>query len=340
MKTDIFQDQVFVFTPKGEIKDLPAGATPLDFAYRIHTDLGHRCVGAKVNGRLVPLNYQLKNGDVVEILTSKSSKGPVARLAEPEPGLRAHEPRPREGPAVVQAAGARREHRPRQGDGREGAARGWAPACPRCRPSCSACSSSTTGRLLPARGLRRHQHSAIADQAGAVAASGGGGGSRASSRRRARATYTTSIRVLGTGDLLTRIARCCNPVPGDAIIGYVTRGEGVTVHRRDCPNVMNRTRRSASSTSSGGGAASCTRSRCTSRPGTAWACCATSAPWCAEERVNMVGVHTQEHDDGHITIFVTLETRHRAAHRLLDKLEGVRGVDSVGRRLENAPKKG
>ena len=76
VKTDIFQDQVFVFTPKGEIKDLPSGSTPLDFAYRIHTDLGHHCVGAKVNGRLVSLNYHLQNGEVVEILTSKSSKGP------------------------------------------------------------------------------------------------------------------------------------------------------------------------------------------------------------------------------------------------------------------------
>ncbi len=76
VKTDIFQDQVFVFTPKGEIKDLPTGSTPLDFAYRIHTDLGHRCIGAKVGGKLVSLNYQLKNGEVIEILTSKSSKGP------------------------------------------------------------------------------------------------------------------------------------------------------------------------------------------------------------------------------------------------------------------------
>ena len=76
VKTDIFIDQVFVYTPKGEIKDLPKGSTPLDFAYRVHTELGHRCVGAKVNGRLVPLNYQLNNGDVVEIVTSKGAKGP------------------------------------------------------------------------------------------------------------------------------------------------------------------------------------------------------------------------------------------------------------------------
>jgi guanosine-3',5'-bis(diphosphate) 3'-pyrophosphohydrolase len=73
VKLDVFQDQVFVFTPKGEVKDLPAGATPLDFAYRIHTDIGHRCIGAKINNRLVPLDYKLKNGDIVEIVTTKAS---------------------------------------------------------------------------------------------------------------------------------------------------------------------------------------------------------------------------------------------------------------------------
>src|SRR3990170_3248001 len=86
VKSDIFQDQVFVFTPKGEVKDLPKGATPLDFAYRIHTDLGHTCVGAKVNGRLVPLNTELNNGDVVEVMTSKSSKGPSRDWLNPNVG--------------------------------------------------------------------------------------------------------------------------------------------------------------------------------------------------------------------------------------------------------------
>ncbi len=102
VKLDIFQDQVFVFTPKGEIKDLPAGATPLDFAYRIHTDVGHKTIGSKVNNRLVPLDYRLKNGDIVEIVTTRGGHGPQPRLAEPRPDL----PRPREDPAMVQAPGA------------------------------------------------------------------------------------------------------------------------------------------------------------------------------------------------------------------------------------------
>src|SRR4030042_1633109 len=86
VRTDVFGDQVFVYTPKGEIKDLPKGATPLDFAYRVHTELGNRCVGAKVNGKLVPLNYQLKNGDVVEIMTAKGDRGPSRDWLNPHLG--------------------------------------------------------------------------------------------------------------------------------------------------------------------------------------------------------------------------------------------------------------
>ena len=109
IKLDIFQDQVFVFTPKGDIKDLPAGATPLDFAYRIHTDVGHRTIGAKVNNRLVPLDYRLKNGDIVEIVTTKGEHGPSRDWLN----VVRTQPRPREDPPMVQAQGPRREHRPR-----------------------------------------------------------------------------------------------------------------------------------------------------------------------------------------------------------------------------------
>ena len=109
LRIDLFDDEVFVFTPKGEVKTLPAGSTPIDFAYAVHTDVGHRTVGAKVNGRIVPLHYQLRNGDFVEILTSKSGRGPVARLAVAG-GLVA---RPQQDPAVVPARDEGRDARRR-----------------------------------------------------------------------------------------------------------------------------------------------------------------------------------------------------------------------------------
>jgi GTP pyrophosphokinase len=104
VKTDIFIDQVFVYTPKGEIKDLPKGATPLDFAYRVHTDLGHRCIGAKVNGKLVPFNYTLKNGDVVEIIAAKGARAPSLDWLNPNLGYVTSHARRKS--AVVQQADA------------------------------------------------------------------------------------------------------------------------------------------------------------------------------------------------------------------------------------------
>src|SRR3990172_3352759 len=273
VKSDIFQDQVFVFTPKGEVKDLPKGATPLDFAYRIHTDLGHKCVGAKVNGRLVSLNTELNNGDVAEVMTSKSSEGPSRDWLNANLGY-------------VRTSHAR------------GKIRQWF--------------------------KRLEREEAVAERPEAPA----------------RETYTTSVRVLGTGDLLSRLSRCCNPVPGDDIIGYVTRGEGVSVHRADCPNIMNEDERERLVDVEWG------------RRGHFYPVAVRIEAWdrvgllrdittmVAEERVNMVGVHTQEHDDGRITISVTLETTGiEQLTRLLTKLEAVRGVVSVGRRLESAPKK-
>jgi GTP pyrophosphokinase len=113
IKTDLFRDQVFVFSPKGEVKDLPAGSTPIDFAFRIHTDIGFHCVGARVNGKLVPLTHALNNGDVVEILTSRSSRGPSRDWLNQNLGY------------VVQTPGARRKRAPRTGDPRPRATSSW-----------------------------------------------------------------------------------------------------------------------------------------------------------------------------------------------------------------------
>jgi len=338
VKSDIFQDQVFVFTPKGQVKDLPKGATPIDFAYRIHTDLGHMCVGAKVNGRLVPLNRELNNGDVVEIMTSRSSKGPSRDWLNPNLGH----------VRTSHARGKIRQWFKRQ-ERDENIARGREMLEKELH---------RLGVSLPdvqEELLRRFRYDDLEDFLLRV------GYGEISTRQiatklasllqpeeitveppevPARATYTTSVRVLGTGDLLTRLSRCCSPVPGDDIIGYVTRGEGVAVHRSDCRNILNEDERERLVDVEWG------------QRGHLYPVAVHIEAWdrvgllrdvstmVAEERVNMVGFHTQEHEDGVIAIFVTLETTGiEQLTRLLSKLEAIRGVLSVGRRLEGAPKK-
>ena len=335
VKTDLFSDQVFVFTPKGEVKDLPAGSTPIDFAYRIHTDLGHTCVGAKVNGRLVPLNYQLQNGDAVEIMTSKSSRGPSRDWLGPSM-------------AYVRTSNAREKIRQ------------WFKKQERAE-------NISRGRDLVEKELRRLgvALSQVEDEVlrifkyeeldSFLEAVGYGGISTHHMILRLApvlqpleeapppptgtgpppAVVTRSIRVLGTGDLLTRTARCCNPVPGDEIIGYVTRGEGVTVHRRDCHNILHVAEKERLVEVEWG------------RGGQFYPVAVHIEAWdrvgllrdasalVAEEKVNMAGVRAQEHGDGTLSVFVTLEiTGIEQLARLLAKLESVRGVISVSRWLE------
>lgn len=235
VKTDLFSDQVFVYTPNGEIKQLPAGSTPLDFAYRVHTQLGHRCIGAKTNGRLVPLNYQLKNGDTVEILTTKADKGPSLDWLNPNLGY-------------VKTSQAR--SRIKQ----------WFKKQERS-------THIVLGKTILEKELRRlgiplakleevakvFKFDNLEDCLAAV-----GCGDLSTQNIEVKLSATTqelpevpvpvppqipkvdsSIKVMGVGDLLTHIANCCHPIPGDDIIGYVTRTRGITIHRKDCPNVVN-----------------------------------------------------------------------------------------------------
>ncbi len=280
VKTDLFRDQVFVFSPKGEIKDLPAGSTPIDFAFRIHTDIGFHCVGARVNGRLVPLTYKLQNGDVVEIITSRTSRGPSRDWLNPNLGyvktgnarskirqwfkrqerdeniLRGREMVERELKRL--GVSVDRDLLPRAAE--------VVPARQRRRP-------------LRLRRLRRHQpqpdrrpHRPPPQQGRARRRD------RRPSSRPGRRRYGTDDPVLGTGDVLTQIARCCNPVPGDPIIGYVTRARGVTIHRQRLPQRRQQHRSpSASSTSTGAARPALPGAHHASTPGTASASCATSA---------------------------------------------------------------
>jgi GTP pyrophosphokinase len=332
IKTDIFQDQVFVFTPRGEIKEMPAGSTPLDFAYRIHTDLGHLCVGGKVNGKLVSLNYPLKNGDVVEILTSKSSKGPSRDWMNQNLGYL----RTSHGREKVRQWFKRQERAENIARGKEMLEREMA----------------RLGTSLPemqAELLRIFKFEDAEDfylRVGYGEISTQHVGNKIASLIReteevheveapaAQPDFTPNIQVLGTGDLLTRLSRCCSPVPGDEIIGYVTRGAGVAIHRRDCPNGVHEDDTERLIDVEWG------------RRGQMYPVAVNIEAWdrvgllrdvatlVAEEAVNMVGVHTQEGEDGHITIFMTLETSGvEQLGRMLNKLEVIRGVLSVSRRI-------
>jgi GTP diphosphokinase / guanosine-3',5'-bis(diphosphate) 3'-diphosphatase len=237
LKLDIFQDQVFVFTPKGAVKDLPAGATPLDFAYRIHTDVGHSCIGAKVNNRLVPLDYKLKNGDIVEIVTTKSAHGPsrdwlnVVRTGHAKEKIRQWFKRQQRDENIVH--------------GKENLDRELR------RLARTSLEKLGTERLSEM--VELYHYGSLDDFYAAV-------GYGAVSAQQVvmklgvaddanesvlpqiappQPVRTGGVRVKGVGDLLVRFSKCCHPIPGDPIVGFITRGRGVTVHLRTCHTVVN-----------------------------------------------------------------------------------------------------
>lgn len=242
MLEEVFQDRVYVFTPKGDIVDLPAGATPIDFAYHIHTDIGNRCRGAKVNGRLVNLSHTLQMGDQIEILTTKRG-GPSMDWLNPDLGF-----------ARTSRARAKIRHWFRKQN----------------RDKHISYGRETLEREMKRLGLDHMTFEAVASLSGYqklddfLAAIGAGditGAQIANKVELERRTQedeevqllkpkvkigvagerASGITILGTGGLLVNIAKCCGPMPGDEIVGFVTRGRGVTVHRRDCPNVISTT---------------------------------------------------------------------------------------------------
>jgi len=237
VKSDMLANRVFVFTPKGEIKELSKGATPLDLAFHVHTDLGYRCVGAKVNGRLVPLNYNLNNGDVVEIIAAKGEKEPSLDWLNRELGY-------------VKTSHARAKIRQ------------W--FTKQDRAQSIEAGKEFLGRELKRAGVALPSVGEVASLFGfknmddffAAIGSGNLNPSQIIAKlavreeppeelvvRPSRKVSPASVKVLGVGELVTHLANCCHPLPGDKIIGYITQGRGVTVHRRDCPNIVNEVER-------------------------------------------------------------------------------------------------
>jgi guanosine-3',5'-bis(diphosphate) 3'-pyrophosphohydrolase len=244
-RSDLFVDEVYVFTPKGEVKTLPAGSTPIDFAYAVHTDIGHRTVGAKVNGRIVPLHYRLANGDFVEILTSRSPRGPSRDWLSLAVSSRA-----RNKIRHWLSSQTRGETEQKGRDSLEQALKA------QNLPYRKLAGSSMLAQVIREMGFKKADDFYLALGSGKVPASQVVNKviqrlkideavpeqtlpERKTRTRRATASDNLGIRVQGVEDpsVLLRLAKCCNPVPGDKIVGYISMGKGITIHRDDCPNV-------------------------------------------------------------------------------------------------------
>jgi GTP pyrophosphokinase len=247
VKLDIFSDEVFVFTPKGDVIDLPAGSIPIDFAYRIHTGVGNRCIGARINGKIVPLETKLANGDIVEIITTKTGNGPsrdwlnIVGSSDTKNKIRQWFKKEKREENIIKGREMLEKESKKLGyDWRE----------------------ITKGERLSEVGKKFN----IQTEEDLMAALGYGGVtthgimtklieaykkelrsttspdvSRLLAKLKPHNTTSKSghgILVEGESGLMVRLAKCCNPLPGDTIIGYITRGRGVSVHRADCTNIL------------------------------------------------------------------------------------------------------
>ncbi|MEW6189130.1 MAG: bifunctional (p)ppGpp synthetase/guanosine-3',5'-bis(diphosphate) 3'-pyrophosphohydrolase [Actinomycetota bacterium] len=239
LKIDLFEDEVFVFTPKGDVVSLPTGSTPIDFAYTIHTDVGHGCIGAKVNNQIVPLNYKLQMGDIVEILTSKTASGPSKDWLQ-----------------IVKTSRARSKIKQWFSKlGREDSEHLGKDALQKILRKHGLGLHSATSNILEsvAKEFNFHKIEDLYVSIGVGKTSAKQVATRlitvlkeekpeeeekilVAPPRKRRTRPITGVKIKGLEDALVRLARCCNPVPRDEIIGFVTRGRGVSVHRRDCPN--------------------------------------------------------------------------------------------------------
>ncbi len=233
MKTDVFQDRVYVFTPRGDIIDLAAGSTPIDFAYHVHTDIGHRCRGARVNGKLVTLDRELKTGDQVEILTAKRG-GPSRDWLNPNLGL----VKTQRARAKIKAWFKKQDYEQNLASGRAILERELN------RLGIGEINFDKLARQLE---LRSPDELFVALGTGdmsvskivkALSENEQATDLLTASAPASEVDSANAIDVVGLKGLLTSIAKCCNPTPGDEIVGYITRGRGATVHRLDCPNIL------------------------------------------------------------------------------------------------------
>jgi guanosine-3',5'-bis(diphosphate) 3'-pyrophosphohydrolase len=243
MLGDLFTDEVYVFTPKGEVKMLPAGSTPIDFAYAVHTDVGHRTVGARVNGRIVPLHYELQSGDFVEIQTTKSGgRGPSRDWLKLAKSSRARN--------KIRQWFSRETREDTEQKGREALEQALkAQKLPYRKIAGSAVLAQVTreagfkkaedfylalgsGKVQPSqivnKVIQRLKTTEVPEEEIVPLKP---------TRSKTTSSGAVGIMVEGVDDVLVRLAKCCTPVPSDEIVGYISLGKGITIHRKDCPNV-------------------------------------------------------------------------------------------------------
>jgi len=236
-KSEAFQERVYVLTPQGRIIDLPQGSTPLDFAYAVHTEIGHRCRGAKINGRIVPLTYQLKNGEQVEVLTTRQGEPSRDWLNSHLGYLKTSRAKSR-----VRSWFKRQDYELNISAGRSILDREFHRLGISDLPIDKLAARfkyKQVEELLAAIGRGEITPGHLANAANElIPRQEPQEQSRPRQARKQQAATATGFRIRGVGNLLTSLARCCSPVPNDPIIGYITRGRGVTIHRQDCGNVL------------------------------------------------------------------------------------------------------
>ena len=330
-KTDVFQNQVFVYTPKGELKELPAGATPLDFAFRIHTDVGMRCIGAKANGKLVPLHYQLQNGDTAEIMTSKAVRGPSLDWLNPNLGY-------------VKTASARSKIRQwfNRQERQVNLQRGRDLFNKQVRRLNMGINDLEVARLLKFDNADEF-FAALGNGSVTVSQVVGNLSSESVAPEGEPQVAIPStgpasgIEVLGVGDLLTRIARCCNPIHGDNIIGYITRSRGVTVHRKSCPEILAETETERLVQVGWGKTQTIYPVRIQIDAWDRVGLLRDITSLVYEERVNIHSCVSEEFDDVSVISLTVYINGIDQLNRLFSKLEGVKGVITVSRARTLAP---
>ncbi len=331
---DLFADQVFVYTPKNEIRELPKGATSIDFAYRIHTELGHRCIGAKINGRLVALDTQLSNGDTVEILTSKIARGPSLDWLNPHLGY-------------VKTANARQSIRSwfRHQERDTNIDRGKDLLRKELRRLNSDIEDieiakwfrySSENNFYAALGSGVVSVAQIAGRLTAIKATLGS--QLDVSLNELGPVTATGVTVLGVGDLLTRTAECCSPLPGDQIVGFVTRTRGVTIHRQDCTNIYNVSEPERIVPVEWGQSRDVFPVRIAIESIDRMGLLHDITGATSTEHVNIAGSSTESLNEGTVIVHLTAQvTGLEQLSRLLSKIESVRGVKSVNRSLRRTP---